>query len=90
MCSISLVPKKEWGRRRCRSLNPLFKQGFAPLCLCQGYYLDYCHDYYLKVFTRDKDWLSTLFLVTSILEGKQEADCKFLNWSPPISCLRKC
>ena len=27
--------------------------------------------------------------VTSILEGKQEADCKFLNWSPPISRLRE-
>ena len=39
------------------------KQGFAPLCPCHGYYLDCCHDYYLKVFTRDKDWLFTLFLL---------------------------
>ena len=30
------------------------------------------------------------FCVTSILEGKQEADCKCLNWNPPISCLKKC
>ena len=51
MCSVSLVPK-EWGGR---SLNPLLKQGFAPFCLC--------HDYYLTVFTRDKHWLFTLFLL---------------------------
>lgn len=30
------------------------EQGFAPLSL---------HDYYLKVFKRDKHWLSTLFLL---------------------------
>ena len=28
--------------------------------------------------------------VPSISESKQEADCKCLTWSPPISCLRKC
>ena len=32
-------------------------------CPCCDYYLDYCHDYYLKVFTRDKHWLFTLFLL---------------------------
>ena len=32
-------------------------------CPCCDYYLDYCHDYYLKVFTRDKDWVFTLFLL---------------------------
>lgn len=55
---------------------------FASLCPC--------HDYSLEMFTRDKDWLLTLYLLYSILEGKQEAGCKFLNWSPPISCQRKC
>ena len=29
-------------------------------------------------------------VVTSILESKQEADCKFFNCSPSVSCLRKC
>ena len=28
-------------------------------------------------------------IVTFISESKQEAGCKFLNWSPPISSLRK-
>ena len=35
--------------------NPLLTQGFASLCPCQ--------DYSLEVFTRDKDWLLTLFLL---------------------------
>ena len=52
MCVVSpLSQNRGWGR----SLNPLFKQGFAPLCSC--------HDYYLKVLTRDKCWLFTLFLL---------------------------
>ena len=38
-----------------RALNPLLKQCFAPLCPC--------HDYYLKVFTGDKDRLFTLYLL---------------------------
>ena len=49
------------------------------------------HAYYLKVSTGDKVWLIyPVSVVTYILEGKQEADCKCLTWSPPISCLRKC
>ena len=48
-CSVFLVPK-EW---RKKTPSPLRKQCFAPLC----------HDYYLKVFTRDKHWLFTLFLL---------------------------
>ena len=35
--------------------NPLLRQGFASHCPCQ--------DYSLEVFTRDKDWLLTLFLL---------------------------
>ena len=50
-------------RRGAESLKPFLKQGFTPLCPCLDYYLDYCHDYYLKVFTRDKHWLFTLFLL---------------------------
>ena len=55
---------KDWGqeekslfqkRGEQRSLHPLLKQGFTSLCPC--------HDYYLKVFTRDKHWLFTLFLL---------------------------
>ena len=47
---------------RGRSLNPLPKRDFAPLCPC--------HDYYLKLFTKDKDWLLTVSVVTFISEGK--------------------
>ena len=46
-----------------RSLNPLLKQGFPSFCSCHNYYLDYCCDYYLKVFTKGKDWLFILFLL---------------------------
>ena len=51
MCT-ALLSQKSGGRR---FLNPLCKQNFGPLCLC--------HDYYLKVFTRGKHWLFTLFLL---------------------------
>ena len=45
MYNVFLVPRmEEW-----RSLHPLLKQDFAPLCPC--------HDYYLKAFTRDKHYL---------------------------------
>ena len=51
-CIVSpLSPKRE----ACKSLNSLLKQDFAPLCPC--------HDYYLKVFTREKHWLFMLFLL---------------------------
>ena len=60
LCSVSSVPKERG--MEIRSLNPLLKQGFTPLCPCRDCYLDYCHDYYLKVFTRDKHWLFTLFV----------------------------
>ena len=35
--------------------------------------------YSLEVLTRDKDWLSTLFLLLSISEAKWGAVCKFLT-----------
>ena len=47
------------GRER-RSLNPLPKQDFSPLCSCHG-----C---YLKVFTRDKTWLLTLFILLLLFQ----------------------
>ena len=59
MFSVSFVPKE--GEQQ--SLNPFLTQGFAPLCPCLDYYLDYCHDCYFKVFTRDKPWLFTPFLL---------------------------
>ena len=49
--SLHFPPK----RREQRSFNPALNQGFAPLCPC--------HDYHLKVFTRDKAWQFTLFLL---------------------------
>ena len=42
-------------RGEWRSLNLFLKQGFTSLFPCS--------DYYLKVFTRDKHWLFTLFLL---------------------------
>ena len=50
-CVVSPLSQKsgEWW-----SLKPLIKQGFSSLCPC--------HNYYLKVFTRGKHWLFTLFL----------------------------
>ena len=47
-CVVSPLSPK-WGEQG--SLNPLCR------------YLDYCHDYYLKVFIRNKHWLFTLFLL---------------------------
>jgi len=55
MCSVSLVRK----RREQRSLSPSLKQYSFTY---HDYYLDYCRDYYLEVFTRDKHCLFTLFL----------------------------
>ena len=51
---VCIVSPLSQTRGEWRSLNPLLKQSFAPLCTC--------HDNYLKVFTRDKHWLFTLFL----------------------------
>ena len=65
-----------------RDLLSLYSnRALPPLCPC--------HAYFLKVFTRDEHWLFTVSVVTSISEGEQEADCKCLNCSPPIS-FRKC
>ena len=50
---------EEWERER-RSLNPLPKQDFSPLCSC-------CRCY-LKVFTRDKTWLLTLFILLLLFQ----------------------
>ena len=50
---------------------------FASLCPC--------HDYSLEMFTRNKDWLFTLFLLSLPFWIASRAGCKFLNWSPPIS-----
>lgn len=44
MCSVSLVPR-EGGAEMPLSFT---QTGFALLCPCHGYDLDYGHDYYLK------------------------------------------
>ena len=74
-CVVSPLSQKREGGG---SLNPLLKQGFAPVCPCHDYNLDYrcSQDYYLKVFTRDKLTIHPVSIVTSISEGKQEANCK--------------
>ena len=52
-CSCVVFPLPQWGGE-WRSLDPLLKQGFAPLW--SG------HDSYLKASTRDKTWLFTMWL----------------------------
>ena len=56
---VQCLPCLQKGEQRC--LNILLKQGFAALCPCRGCYLVYCHDCYLKVLTREKAWVFTLF-----------------------------
>ena len=60
-CLVSpMSPKGGEGR----FLNPLLKQGFTSLCPRRHHYLDYLdYESYLKVFTRDKHQLFTLFLL---------------------------
>ena len=62
LCAYVVSPLSQRSGEQ-RSLNPFPKQGFAPLCPCHDCCLDYCHDCYLKVFTRDKHWLFTLFVL---------------------------
>ena len=63
MCPGSLFPKKEV---ELRALNPLLKQGFAPLCPC--------HDRYLTLFTRGKKLaVYSVSVVPSVSEGKHKA-----------------
>ena len=50
-CVVSPLSPK---RREWRSLNPLLKQAFAPLCPWL--------DYYFKMFMRDKPWLLSWLL----------------------------
>ena len=80
MCSISLILKMG----RWRSLNPLLRRVF-PSILAMIISLRRLQE----TKTGHLPSLS-VSVVTSILEGKQEADCKLQNWSPPISCLRNC
>lgn len=34
--------------------------------------------------------IDSVSVVTFLLEGKREADCKRLNWKLPVFCLRRC
>ena len=76
-CTCVVAPLSQGGE--WRALNPLIKQGFAPLCPYHGYNL--------KIFTGQT---LAVYPVTSISECKQKADCKFLNWSPSTGCVRRC
>ena len=59
-CARVVSPLSQKGESR----DPLILQTeFCPLYPCHDFYLDHCHDSYLRVFTRDKDWLLTLFLL---------------------------
>ena len=79
VCSVSLIPRERGGR----PLKPFLKEGFAPslslpLLLLYG------------IYKRQILAIYSASVVTSILESKQEANYKFLNWSSSISCPRKC
>ena len=73
MCSVSLVPEEGGSRSLIVHSNKVFPSVPLPR-------LDHCHDYYLKVYTTDKHCLLyPVSVVTSILEGKQKADCNVLT-----------
>ena len=59
--NVSLLPKEE-GAQNALVLDSV---RVLPLCPCHDYYLDFCHDCHrvYNVFTRDKAWLFTLFLL---------------------------
>ena len=78
-----LTPRSLSGHVSSVSLVPQNRGGQRSLnpSLKQGFaLLGPCHIITLTI---------ALTVVTSILEGKQEADCKSLCWSPPISHLRE-
>ena len=74
------------------SRKPLCTCIESPLSFTQGFCLSLSLPWLFPwdVYKRPRLAIYAVSVVTSILEGKQEAGCKFLNWSPPISCLRKC
>ena len=81
--SSDLTPRSLSAHRECSVLpNLLLNQGFASLCPCQ--------DYSLEVFTRDKDWLLTLFLL--LLQFLRAYRGLVLNSSTGthLCCFRKC
>ena len=63
-------------------LNALLKQGFALFVLVMTIILRCLQD--------TKTSCLPCFCCYFHFGGKQKADCKCLDWSPPISCLRKC
>ena len=73
MCSVSLVPK-EWGAEIPESFT---HTGFCPLSVLTLTIIVRC------LQETNNGYL--LSVVTSISEGNQEADCKYLDWSPPLS-----
>ena len=83
--------------------EPLCTGVLSPLPQGQGYVISwffaqarfspslFLHDCSLNMSTRDKAGIFIpASVVPSISESKQEAECKFLTWSPLISCLRQC
>lgn len=77
MYSVSLVPKG--GRDSLIFIQTGFASSSVQVTIT------------LKVFTRNKHcgYLPS-FCFYFHFRGKQEADCRCLQWSPPISCLRNC
>ena len=49
-----------------------------------------CHDYYLEVFTREKDWLFILFLLLLPFWRAKKRLIVNSSTRAPLSCLRKC
>ena len=86
VCVVSPLSPKEGSR------DPLILYAhrvFSPSLSLPDYYLDCCHDCYLKVFTRDKHWLFTLLL--SFQRAKRRLTVNALiGGIYSLSCLRNC
>ena len=68
----------------------LVPKGFAHFVLAVTITLNTASTITLSVYKRETLAIYPVAIVTSTWEGKQETDCKCLNWSPFVSGLRKC
>ena len=87
VCSISLVPKKT----ESRDALILYSIRLLPVfVLAMTIALTIAMIITLRCLQETNTGYYPVSAVSSISEGKREADCKCLNLSPSIFCLRKC
>ena len=81
-CPKSVCVCLEGGRVGWGRLKALLKQGFALFVLAMTIIL--------RCLQETKTGYLPCFCCYVHFGGKLKADCKCLDWRPPISCLRKC